>query len=70
MPFNDKTVCPYYCSALQPFFSRVSTTKFESVTMQIENCHVALAYQNFPKIGNIQLDDQNLERYAINLYAK
>ena len=38
--------------------------------MQTENCHVALAYQNFPKIGNIQLDDQNLERYAINLYAK
>ena len=25
VPFFDRTVCPCYCSALQPFFSRVST---------------------------------------------
>ena len=27
-----------------------------------ENSQIALAYQNFPKIGNIQLDDKNLEK--------
>ena len=25
VPFFERTVCPYYCSALQPFFSRIST---------------------------------------------